>query len=81
QDFCKIDHAYSISVICFSGLTTEVRSNFTDPPAQKKTQLFDCPVARPLHRREAGNEEIFSVPNMYETEYQFIGQKRPAMVA
>jgi hypothetical protein len=34
-----------------SGLTTEVRSNFTDPPEYKKSQMFECPVARPLHRR------------------------------
>lgn len=63
------------------GLTTEVRCNFVDPPMEKKELLFTCPVSRPLHRRDAGNDEIFSIPRMYETEYQFIGQTRPVIVS
>jgi hypothetical protein len=58
----------------FSGLTTEVRSNFTDPPAQKKTQLFDCPVARPLHRRgECKYLKIFKIAETCKMESPPLG--------
>ncbi|XP_046861470.1 uncharacterized protein LOC124454752 [Xenia sp. Carnegie-2017] len=64
-----------------SSMTTEIRSNFLDPRDRKKNELLGSSLPKPLHRREAGKEEIYIVPKMYETEYQYIGQKRPAMIA
>jgi len=70
----------SLEPVPHKGMRSEVQANFTSPPDGKRKLLFDCPVPTPWNIEGPGREEIFSIPRMYQTEYQFIGSKKQVVV-
>ena len=63
-----------------NGLCSEVKANFTNISDEDRVKLFHCPVATPWELRGAGPDEIFSVPKMYNTEYQSYACGKPVPV-
>lgn len=63
-----------------SGQCTEVRDNYKDIPDIKRSEIFKRPVPTPWDIKDPGEAEIFSVPKMYNTEYQTIGSQKTVMI-
>lgn len=70
----------SMQCVRNKGMCSEVRANFTSPSDEKRKVLFESSVSTPWEIKGPGPEEIFSIPKMYESEYQFYGGTRPVMV-
>lgn len=62
------------------GMCSEVNANFKNISDEKRNELFHCPVSTPWDLCGPGQEEIFSIPKMYKTEYQSIASGKPVMV-
>ncbi|KAK2163037.1 hypothetical protein LSH36_87g06000 [Paralvinella palmiformis] len=59
-----------------SGLKTEY-SEYEKPSDVKMKEIYYCPVDTPYNLPAPGNKSTFAAPNMYNTEYQNIGSRRP----
>lgn len=65
------------TIIYYSrGLKTEY-SEYEKPSDVKMKEIYYCPVDTPYNLPAPGNKSTFAAPNMYNTEYQNIGSRRP----
>ena len=64
-----------------SGLKTEYSGHYQRPSDVKMREIYYCPVDTPYVLPEAGTKVSHAAPNMYKTEYQNVGSKRPITVS
>lgn len=60
-----------------TGKTTEHRDNFQQPSDVKMREIYYCPVDTPYVLPAPGSRAAAAAPQMYKTEYENIGSKRP----
>lgn len=62
------------------GMRSEACSNFTQPTNAQREDLFKCPVPKPYTIKSGTKDQVFSIPKMYRSEYEYYGGSRPAKI-
>jgi len=70
----------SLTPLQHRGMLSEAHANFATPGDDKRRELFACTVQTPYKVDGATQEDIFSIPKMYESEYRYYGDNKPVMV-
>lgn len=60
-----------------SGMTTEMKENYTIPSDVKAKEAKLCPIDTPFILPAHGLKSAYSTPGMYRSEYTNIGRGRP----
>eukprot|EP00112_Aurelia_sp_Birch-Aquarium-sp1_P001281 Seg1133.2 transcript_id=Seg1133.2/GoldUCD/mRNA.D3Y31 product="hypothetical protein" protein_id=Seg1133.2/GoldUCD/D3Y31 len=66
----------SMKLLPNKGMCSEVMANYVTPDEEKRAELFTSTVPTPWTLSGPGPDDIFSVPKMYRTEYQYYGSNK-----
>ena len=71
EKFVRIPHG---------GIKSTMSTSYGPPSDPKNRELFSCPVDTPWVIPKPGPPQTFSVPEMYNTEYQTYASGKPITV-
>jgi hypothetical protein len=63
-----------------NGIKSIMTTSYVPPSDPKNRELFSCPVDTPWVIPKSGPKETFSVPSMYNTEYQTYASGKPISI-